>query len=78
MAFSGVNQFTVTATVSVICRTFSENEDKQNYTCCIQIITFNNRCRTFSENEDKQNYYFYRSCTNDCISGCTPLDDVEN
>ncbi|KRX56441.1 hypothetical protein T09_12244 [Trichinella sp. T9] len=34
--------------------------------------------RFFSENEDKKNYYFYRSCTNNCIPGCTPLDDVEN
>ncbi|KRY88495.1 hypothetical protein T4D_16506, partial [Trichinella pseudospiralis] len=34
--------------------------------------------RFFSENEDKKNYYFYRSCTNDCMPGCTPLDDVEN
>ncbi|KRZ08538.1 hypothetical protein T11_12213 [Trichinella zimbabwensis] len=33
--------------------------------------------RFFSENEDKKSYYFYRSCTNDCIPGCTPLDDVE-
>ncbi|KRZ72801.1 hypothetical protein T10_10991 [Trichinella papuae] len=30
------------------------------------------------QNEDKKNYYFYRCCTNDCIPGCTPLDDVEN
>ncbi|KRZ37918.1 hypothetical protein T4C_10509 [Trichinella pseudospiralis] len=34
--------------------------------------------RYFSENKDRKNYYFYRSCTNDYIPGCTQLDDVEN
>ncbi|KRZ10544.1 hypothetical protein T4B_6072 [Trichinella pseudospiralis] len=34
--------------------------------------------RYFSENEDRKNYYFYRTCTNECIPGCTLLDDVEN
>ncbi|KRY66430.1 hypothetical protein T4B_11003 [Trichinella pseudospiralis] len=34
--------------------------------------------RLFSENEDKKKYYFYRSCINDCISNCTPLDNIEN
>ncbi|KRZ10343.1 hypothetical protein T11_16461, partial [Trichinella zimbabwensis] len=55
------------------CNDSSQQADESN-------IRYGRECvwRFFSEREDKKNYYFYRSRTNDCIPGCTSLDDVEN
>ncbi|KRZ03199.1 hypothetical protein T11_8936 [Trichinella zimbabwensis] len=60
------------------CNDSSQETDESNSRYGRECVYIPAVWRFFSENEDKKNYYFYRSCTNDCIPGCTSLDDVEN